>query len=139
MNKLVDTIPVVLIFAYWMFPSNLVAQDARQGDYKLVWAEEFNKKGKPNPANWKFEQGFVRNRELQWYQTGNAWCKNGLLIIEGLLRAALPYSLKSSGRFLKAEMRALNEMSSFAMPVKLKNFGGCVPDVLVFGKMITNG
>ena len=83
MNKLVCTIPVVLIFAFWMLPSNLLAQDTRQGDYKLVWAEEFNKKGKPDPANWKFEQGFVRNRELQWYQTDNAWCENGLLIIEG--------------------------------------------------------
>lgn len=50
--------------------------------YKLVWADEFNKKGKPDPANWKFEQGFVRNNELQWYQSENAWCNKGRLIIE---------------------------------------------------------
>ena len=34
------------------------------------------------PANWRFEKGFVRNQELQWYQEENAWCENGLLIIE---------------------------------------------------------
>jgi len=50
---------------------------------KLVWADEFNKEGKPDPANWRFERGFVRNEELQWYQHDNAWCENGFLIIEG--------------------------------------------------------
>jgi len=51
--------------------------------YKLVWADEFNNNGAPDVTNWKFEQGFVRNNELQWYQSQNAWCSNGLLIIEG--------------------------------------------------------
>jgi beta-glucanase (GH16 family) len=51
--------------------------------YNLVWNDEFNKEGKPNEANWKHEKGFVRNKELQWYQPDNAVCKNGLLVIEG--------------------------------------------------------
>ena len=51
--------------------------------WKLVWADEFDKDGKPDPKNWGYEAGFVRNRELQWYQPDNAWCKDGLLIIEG--------------------------------------------------------
>jgi beta-glucanase (GH16 family) len=50
---------------------------------RLVWAEEFSKKGKPDPKNWTFEKGFVRNEELQWYQETNANCKKGLLVIEG--------------------------------------------------------
>jgi beta-glucanase (GH16 family) len=50
--------------------------------YKLVWADEFNKDGAPDPANWTFEQGFVRNEEAQWYQPQNARCEGGLLIIE---------------------------------------------------------
>jgi len=49
---------------------------------KLVWHDEFNENGKPNPANWGFEYGFVRNQELQWYQAQNAECRNGWLIIE---------------------------------------------------------
>jgi beta-glucanase (GH16 family) len=54
-----------------------------QSGYQLVWADEFDQKGRPNPQNWTYETGFVRNQELQWYQPGNAWCENGMLIIEG--------------------------------------------------------
>lgn len=51
--------------------------------WKLVWADEFNVEGKPNPKNWIYEHGFVRNHELQWYQPDNAFCEKGLLVIEG--------------------------------------------------------
>ncbi|MBN2684786.1 MAG: glycoside hydrolase family 16 protein [Pontiellaceae bacterium] len=52
-------------------------------EYQLVWADEFEIDGAPNPENWTFEEGFVRNEELQWYQPENAFCTNGYLIIEG--------------------------------------------------------
>lgn len=51
--------------------------------YKLVWADEFDVDGPPNPENWNYEHGFVRNQELQFYQPQNVWCEDGLLIIEG--------------------------------------------------------
>ena len=51
-------------------------------DWKLVWSDEFNTNGAPSAANWNFEHGFVRNHELQWYQPENAFCTNGLLVIE---------------------------------------------------------
>ncbi len=57
------------------------AQKAPAG-YKLVWADEFNVEGAPNPENWTYEKGFVRNHELQYYQPENAKCEKGLLIIE---------------------------------------------------------
>jgi len=50
--------------------------------YKLVWSDEFDVDGAPNPANWKFEQGFQRNEEAQWYQADNARVLGGVLIIE---------------------------------------------------------
>jgi beta-glucanase (GH16 family) len=50
--------------------------------YKLVWSDEFNRDGRPDPAKWTYETGFVRNQEVQWYQPENAWCENGLLIVE---------------------------------------------------------
>jgi beta-glucanase (GH16 family) len=50
--------------------------------WKLVWADEFDRDGPPDPARWTYETGFVRNRELQWYQPDNARCENGMLIIE---------------------------------------------------------
>ena len=50
--------------------------------YALVWHDEFDVDGPPNPANFKFEQGFVRNEEAQWYQSSNARVQGGLLVIE---------------------------------------------------------
>ncbi len=58
-------------------------QDPYASDgYKLVWADEFDRDGRPDPANWTYERGFVRNAEYQWYQPENAWCEKGCLIIE---------------------------------------------------------
>lgn len=50
--------------------------------WKLVWADEFNENGRPNLKNWTYEHGFVRNEERQWYQPENAFCEDGLLVIE---------------------------------------------------------
>lgn len=50
--------------------------------YELAWADEFNGNGEPDPKNWTYERGFVRNRELQWYQPANARVASGLLTIE---------------------------------------------------------
>jgi beta-glucanase (GH16 family) len=51
-------------------------------EWKLVWSEEFNRNGLPDPAIWNYEQGFVRNHEAQWYQAENAFQEDGLLVIE---------------------------------------------------------
>jgi beta-glucanase (GH16 family) len=49
--------------------------------WKIAWSDEFDEDGPPNPANWVFENGFVRNEELQWYQPDNAAVASGLLTI----------------------------------------------------------
>ena len=53
-----------------------------QQDYQLVWSDEFDVEGKPSD-DWTYEHGFVRNEELQWYQSQNAYVKDGCLVIEG--------------------------------------------------------
>lgn len=82
--------PIHQILFMLLLSANTLAQEqptagsAGENDgYRLVWADEFNKNGKPDPRNWNYEKGFVRNEEKQWYQEDNAWCENGLLIIEG--------------------------------------------------------
>ena len=50
--------------------------------YTLVWSDEFNRDGRPDPKNWTYERGFVRNQELQWYAPENARVEGGLLVIE---------------------------------------------------------
>jgi beta-glucanase (GH16 family) len=87
MNKLYIIVTICLIS---MMTSIIIAQQAGSSgnsnpstELKLVWSDEFNKDGRPDPNNWTYERGFVRNQELQWYQPENAQCENGMLIIEG--------------------------------------------------------
>jgi beta-glucanase (GH16 family) len=53
-----------------------------EAGWTLVWSDEFEGSGPPDPRNWTFETGFVRNEELQWYQRENAYRRDGLLILE---------------------------------------------------------
>lgn len=69
--------PVVLIMAL-SFSMCSFAQD----NWQLVWSDEFNADGPPDSSVWNFEQGYARNEENQWYQSENAVCKDGFLVIE---------------------------------------------------------
>lgn len=51
-----------------------------EGGYKLLWHDEFNGTGAPNADMWRFETGFQRNEEDQWYQKENAEMKNNALV-----------------------------------------------------------
>lgn len=66
--------------------------------YVLSWHDEFDVDGKPDPRNWKYEKGFVRNKELQWYQSANANCRNGLLVIEGRRESVLNTNYKAHSK-----------------------------------------
>ena len=59
-----------------------LAIGAKGQEWQLVWSDEFETDGRPDPATWNYEQGFVRNHEAQWYQEQNAWQADGLLVIE---------------------------------------------------------
>ncbi|MFI5382540.1 MAG: family 16 glycosylhydrolase, partial [Tepidisphaerales bacterium] len=65
---------------------SVLAQPLRADDWRLVWSDEFDYKGPPDPAKWDYEEGFVRNNEAQFYTRGrleNARVEDGMLIIEG--------------------------------------------------------
>jgi beta-glucanase (GH16 family) len=85
MNRL--SIPETLIEGcnyFWIVSKgNLQIKSFTLGEqqYQQVWSDEFNDET-INQNNWKFEHGFVRNNELQWYQDENAICSNGILTIE---------------------------------------------------------
>ncbi len=58
---------------------------AMQGSWRLVWRDEFNRDGRPDPLKWGYEKGFVRNDEVQFYtddRRENARIENGRLVIE---------------------------------------------------------
>ena len=53
--------------------------------YKLVWSDEFDYEGLPDPAKWDYEEGYVRNNEAQFYTRArkeNARVEDGVLVIE---------------------------------------------------------
>lgn len=54
---------------------------------KLVWSDEFNYTGLPDPAKWDYEEGFIRNREPQYYtreRPENCRVEGGNLIITAI-------------------------------------------------------
>tara|TARA_B100000953_G_scaffold250521_1_gene213139 strand:+ start:6294 stop:7082 length:789 start_codon:yes stop_codon:yes gene_type:complete len=50
---------------------------------QLVWQDEFDHSGKPDPKKWSYETGFIRNLEAQYYTSRkkNVRVRNGKLII----------------------------------------------------------
>ena len=57
------------------------------GDWQLTWSDEFDSgpiPEFPNPNNWGYESGYVRNKEWQYYTDSiqNAYCQDGFLHIE---------------------------------------------------------
>ena len=63
----------------------LMAASVYGSEWKLVWTDEFNNPGLPDPAKWNYEEGFIRNNEAQYYTRGrseNARVEDGMLIIE---------------------------------------------------------
>ena len=62
-------------------PQSQIPQSS--GRYRLVWSDEFENDGPPDESNWVFEEGFVRNKEAQWYQKANDVCREGKLYITG--------------------------------------------------------
>jgi beta-glucanase (GH16 family) len=80
-------------------------------EWALVWSDEFDYTGLPDASKWDYEEGFVRNRERQFYTRArreNARVENGLLIIEArkerfpnprYTRAATPGNWKTAREF----------------------------------------
>ncbi len=69
-------------FIEWTDKQVLPTNPVRQSEWKQVWSDEFNTDGLPDTTVWSYDNGFARNEEAQWYQKGNAYCKDGKLIIE---------------------------------------------------------
>src|SRR6476660_8827525 len=70
-------------FGIWLVC--LLAVSSQAEDWKLVWSDEFDKPGSPDPSKWGYETGFIRNNEQQFYtrdRQENARVENGALIIE---------------------------------------------------------
>ncbi len=90
-------------------------------NWELVWHDEFDDSGKLDENVWRFEHGFVRNEEYQWYQKENACRNNGLLVIEAQLDS-IPNprfvegssDWKRNRRFARYSSASVNTRGSFS-------------------------
>ena len=72
-----------ILLALWL--CTLAAPAADLPGWKLVWSDEFDQNGAPDPAKWGYEKGLIRNGEKQYYsdqRRENARVEDGKLIIE---------------------------------------------------------
>ena len=74
--------------------------------WSLVFADEFDSAGAPDPAKWGYELGYIRNNEKQYYtsRAENVRAEGGNLLIEGRKEAYQGFgytsaSINTRGRF----------------------------------------
>ncbi|NLO70886.1 MAG: family 43 glycosylhydrolase [Porphyromonadaceae bacterium] len=135
---------LVLFFSLIIFANDIAAKN-----YELVWSDEFNYTGAPNPEFWNFENGFVRNNELQWYQKENAYCKNGVLIIEArrekranpLYDANRPNNWRRNREFIEYTSSSINtkdlkefKYGRFEIRAKIPLESGAWPAIWTLGR-----
>lgn len=102
--------------------------------WKLVWSDEFEKPGAPDPSKWTYETGLVRNRESQYYTAGrkeNARVENGFLILEARKEqySGAPYTSAS----LTTEGRASWAHARVEVRAKLPSGRGTWPAIWMLG------
>lgn len=108
-------VTVALVLACWpslvlaqatpLPPSPAAASQAPDG-WTLVFADEFDRPGAPDPAKWNYELGYIRNKEAQFYtsRSENVRVEGGNLVIEARKEpyegfAYTSASINTRGRF----------------------------------------
>lgn len=113
-----------------IFLSILSAGSLWAQTYELVWADEFDRNGKPDPASWSYEKGFVRNRELQCYGEDNAVCRDGVLVIEARRDKDNNYTSSS----IKTQGKREFLYGRFEIKARIPIGGGAWPAIWTLGK-----
>lgn len=90
--------------------SNKGSKTTAPDGYKLVWADEFDYSGKPDPGKWAYEYGLIRNNEAQYYTDSlkNARVEDGFLKIE-----AIKEPIKNAA-FVSADEQGWKKNTEFA-------------------------
>ncbi|MEI7911116.1 MAG: glycoside hydrolase family 16 protein [Verrucomicrobiota bacterium] len=106
-----------LLIVLWL--TILAAPAADLPGWKLVWSDEFDHPGAPDPTKWGYEKGLIRNNEKQFYtekRAENARVADGKLIIEARKEPM------GGGEFTSASLisRGHGEWASGRIEVKAK-------------------
>lgn len=76
----------------------LTTTSAQTPEWQLVWSDEFDYVGAPDPAKWGYEIGYLRNNEAQYYtdRPENVRVENGMLVIEARKESYSVYQYTSA-------------------------------------------
>lgn len=117
-NRIPLAIAAVVLGWAVVAPSTEAVADTPDG-WRLVWADEFDDAGPPDPELWVPEIGFVRNEELQYFTEDpkNARVEDGLLVIEAR-RESVPNAKHDPGSDYWASRRAESEYTSASLTTR---------------------
>jgi beta-glucanase (GH16 family) len=115
-------IGVPLVLSLLLLSSyKFISSNNKKGEFSLIWSDEFDKAGAPDPAKWGFDIGTGSdgwgNQELEFYteRSQNAFVENGFLKVKAIKEdfkgsAYTSARLLSKGKFEfmygKVEVRA---------------------------------
>jgi beta-glucanase (GH16 family) len=121
----------VLLFFLFLSSTPLMATD-----WRLVWSDEFETPGSPDPSKWGYEEGFLRNAEAQHYTKArreNARIENGFLVIEAR-KERFGDSAKYTSASLITEGKAEWKYGRIEVRAKLPTGRGTWPAIWMLGR-----
>lgn len=97
LNKIKSRLSPVLFISFWL----AVFCGQETFSQKLIWSDEFDRDGLPDPKSWSYDVGDHGwgNKELQYYSKNdlkNARTENGILIIEAHADSSHPKGYTSA-------------------------------------------
>jgi len=109
---------------------------APTGDWALVWADEFDTPGPPDPARWTYDIGYIANQEAQYYtsRSENVRVEDGTLVIEARREPWMGYEY-TSGR-VKTQGLAEFLYGRVEVRAKLPTGRGTWPAIWMLGSNI---
>jgi len=108
-----------------------------QNKWELVWSEEFNETGMPDTTVWTYEEGFIRNNELQYYtvqRPENARQEDGKLVITSRKENYKDGNYTSAS--LKTEGKKLFKYGRIEVRAQLPTGRGMWPAIWMLGENI---
>jgi beta-glucanase (GH16 family) len=117
------------------FPYSATTGDKATWD--LVWSDEFDYAGLPDPLKWGYEAGYVRNNELQYYTRArleNARVQNGFLIIEVRKESSSEHDYTSAS--VSTKHKAMWIHGRIEVRAKLPTGKGMWPAIFTLGSNI---
>ncbi|HEX3009655.1 MAG TPA: glycoside hydrolase family 16 protein [Bacteroidales bacterium] len=132
------------LLTYFMLPllgTMMFANCQTEKKYStLVWSDEFNYTGAPDRTKWAFEQGYIRNNEMQYYTNSrqNARVEGGNLVIEALRDSSIIGSdtLRVTSASLNTHGKKDWTYGKIEVRAKIPSFLGSWPAIWMLGSNI---